>query len=729
MSRMRVDHLAYQRATNIAGLGFLLQVVFAAVLLVLGLALGDTGSVVASIWAVLGLFVWIGLLVVFNQHRLERLESLEADELLAAGGDVALFEGADGIGGVAARRLRMLYRWVLPLLSLVLAAALAIGGWLIISYLTDTRVGDADAVFEVSDHRGWLVAVDIAFGVIAFIFSRFLAGMAELPAWRNLRGGAGIMVGNAMVFLAVAIGVVFRFFELPGIIEGVAWGIPIFMIAVAIEIVLAIVLNVYRPRVASEYPRAAFDSRSLSLLSRPDSFVRSINEAVNYQFGFDITSSWGYQLVLRSGIWLAGLCVVSLLAMSTLVVVDGRQEGLRLRAGRIVSTSEGMVQSPGAFWKLPWPIEYASLHEVTEVRDLAVTPPEDGTSAYDNWSKPVPLENKAKDYQFIVRPSTLGQEAAVALVSDLEATDDDIVGASGWALVRARMTLMWRVRGVDDTSERGGGLLQYLDFGTDRRGRRQQLTDRERILKALSVAEATRYFATLSLDEVLTTDRGSLGESLHALIQAKLDALDAGIEIVSLNLPMVAPPKDAVQSFEDLPVAFQQHLRTTRDAERERANVLNSAVGNPVWLDPLVAAIDEVDAARAALADATVAEHAARESAVQEAVAKAEGIVRKGGGAAFQIIAAAERSRLVDMLDRRGQAARVRGQQAAWLAAPELFRQRSIMRLYAQYLPTMRKYVVGVDPSKLDLSVELRELASPNTVFSESLLDGTERQE
>jgi hypothetical protein len=34
-----------------------------------------------------------------------------------------------------------------------------------------------------------------------------------------------------------------------------------------------------------------------------------------------------------------------------------------------------------------------------------------------------------------------------------------------------------------------------------------------------------------------------------------------------------------------------------------------------------------------------------------------------------------------------------------------------------------------VDPAKLDLSVELRELASPNTVFSESLLDGTEREE
>ncbi|MBT5583107.1 MAG: hypothetical protein HOJ54_03780 [Phycisphaerae bacterium] len=720
---MRVDHLAYQRATNIAGLGFLLQAVFAGVLLVLGLALGDTGSVIASIWAMLGLVVWVGLLIVFNQHRLERLESLEADELLASGGEAALFEGADGIGGVAARRLRMLYRWVLPTLSLGLAVGLGVAGWLVLAYLTETRSGEADAVFEISIHRGWLIAIDIAFGIVAFIFSRFLAGMAEFSAWRNLRSGAGIMVGNALVCLAIAIAVVFSFFDIPGVIEGVAWGIPVFMFAVAIEIVLAIVLNAYRPRVAGEFPRAAFDSRTLSLLSRPDSFVRSINEAVNYQFGFDITSSWGYQLVLRSGVWLASLSIVSLLAMSTLVVVGGREEGLRLRAGRIIPSSEGDVQSPGAFWKLPWPIEYATLHDVTEVRSLPVTPAEDGISIYDDWSKPVKLKNKAKDYQFIVRPSQLGQEEASKLIDELDAADDGLVSNTGWAIVRARIVLGWRVKGEDDA------LLQYLDFGTDRKARRQQMTDRERILRSISIAEATRFFATLNLDDVLTSDRGNLGTMLEDRIQKRLDTLDAGIDVVNVSLPMVLPPADAVQSFEDLPVAVQQNLRTTRNAEREKTNVLNSAVGNPVFLEPLIEAVDAVESARLALSTADAADHDAAQKRLDEAVAAAEGVVRKGGGAAYQIIAAAERGKLVDMLARRGQAARVRGQQSAWVAAPQLFRQRSIMKLYAQYLPSMRKYVIGVDPSKLELNVELRELASPNTVFSESLLDGTEGQE
>ena len=409
--------------------------------------------------------------------------------------------------------------------------------------------------------------------------------------------------------------------------------------------------------------------------------------------------------------------------MSTLVVVGGREEGLRLRAGRIIPSSEGDVQSPGAFWKLPWPIEYATLHDVTEVRSLPVTPAEDGISIYDDWSKPVKLKNKAKDYQFIVRPSQLGQEEASKLIDELDAADDGLVSNTGWAIVRARIVLGWRVKGEDDA------LLQYLDFGTDRKARRQQMTDRERILRSISIAEATRFFATRNLDDVLTSDRGNLGTMLEDRIQKRLDTLDAGIDVVNVSLPMVLPPADAVQSFEDLPVAVQQNLRTTRNAEREKTNVLNSAVGNPVFLEPLIEAVDAVESARLALSTADAADHDAAQKRLDEAVAAAEGVVRKGGGAAYQIIAAAERGKLVDMLARRGQAARVRGQQSAWVAAPQLFRQRSIMKLYAQYLPSMRKYVIGVDPSKLELNVELRELASPNTVFSESLLDGTEGQE
>ena len=160
---MRVDHLAYQRATNVAALGFLIQAVVGTVLLVLGLAMADTATIVASIWSLIGLIVWVGLLIVFHQHRQERLEALEADELLQASGDTTLF---DGDAGVASRRLRLIYKWLLPLLSFMMAAALVIGGWQTIGYLNEIREANGTAVFEMTEQRGWLVAVSLSCAVV-----------------------------------------------------------------------------------------------------------------------------------------------------------------------------------------------------------------------------------------------------------------------------------------------------------------------------------------------------------------------------------------------------------------------------------------------------------------------------------------------------------------------------------------------------------------------------------
>jgi hypothetical protein len=104
----------------------------------------------------------------------------------------------------------------------------------------------------------------------------------------------------------------------------------------------------------------------LSLLAAPDSIVRSINEAVNYQFGFDITSSWGYQLVLRNFIRLFAIGATVVLALTTLVVVQPQEQAVRLRFGDRV----GSVYQGGPMAKLPWPVDTALVLDVNLVREL-----------------------------------------------------------------------------------------------------------------------------------------------------------------------------------------------------------------------------------------------------------------------------------------------------------------------------------------------------------------------
>ena len=80
---MRNDHFVYQQATRVAALGLFLQAAIALTLLIFGLNAKDTTFVFASFYVFIGILVWGGLVIVFHQHRLERIESLEADELAA----------------------------------------------------------------------------------------------------------------------------------------------------------------------------------------------------------------------------------------------------------------------------------------------------------------------------------------------------------------------------------------------------------------------------------------------------------------------------------------------------------------------------------------------------------------------------------------------------------------------------------------------------------------------
>ncbi len=701
---MRVDHLAYQRALHITTFGLLLQALVGAILLVFGLGVDDGPSQLAAIWCLIGLIPWIGLLVVFAQHRLERLEALEEDELSGSGA-TALFERSGEAVRPAARRLRLAYKWMLPGFSVAYAIGLIIAGWMAMNWL-----GSEDLVsLPLTEYRGWIEAILLSSSAVCFVCSRYLAGMAAQEVWRHLRAGAGQMVSVALVLGAMAVGVAFRFFDIDGVIETVSWAVPVLMFAAALEIVLSLVLNAYRPRRAGEFPRASFDSPSLSLLAQPGSVVRSINEAVNYQFGFDITSSWGYQLLLRSSLGLGGLAVLVLLCMSTVVVVGPRDQGLRLRSGAIVGDADAAVKGPGPFVKLPWPFESASLFDVTEVRTLAATPvPVDEPDYYD-WREPPEL-NELFDPAYVVRSSSLGDRGEAA--------------QEGHALVVPDVRIAWRVNGDE--------LLQYLHFVADERRPRQTVTQQQRVIQLVAKAEMTRMFSTMRLDQVLSTDRNQLGSMLRDAIQKRLDSVEAGIAIVAVEVPDVRPPKDVAIKFEGLPIAIQQRDQTVAAEERREVAMFTALVGDYDLVDKVLAAVDRVEDARTALEDvraddsATDAQLAAARAAVQQATHEAEALLRTGGGQAWQAIANAERDYWVGLMDQRVRASRIQGQSASWEAAPDLYRQRAIMEVYADMLPNLRKYIVGIDPDRLNLNVEMQEHASTNTIFSDTVSAGSD---
>jgi regulator of protease activity HflC (stomatin/prohibitin superfamily) len=695
---MRIDHQAYQRATGVAAAGLFAQLVIALLLLIFGKATNDTTAVVASAWAFSGLVVWLGLIVTFHQHRLERLESLELDSTSRVDDSGRLFSNDEA--RVARKRLGLMHAVLMPVLS-VLFAALLIGSavfirnWMNLEGDSNADVGD----FSVSSALGWQLAVAFSIALLSFIFSRFLAGMAVQPAWANLRGGAGVMVGNALVTLALGIGSVVEILrdqaQSQGVMRAIVWGIAVFMVVVASETLLNFLLNLYRPRRAGETPRPASDSRLLSLLAAPDSIVRSINEAVNYQFGFDITSSWGYQLLLRNFVKLSAILVLVVVALTTLVIVEPQEQGMRLRFGAPV----GEVYQGAPMVKLPWPIDAAVVEDVNRVRELPVGKPSD-TRKLDVivWGEETP-EVEVTGNLFLVgagaRDRSVSGQADGGVDGEAAATDQ-------FSVVEADIILQYRVRDRQ--------LDKYLEFSNDTRARRSQLGMRERALKAIALREVTRAMSVRSLDEVLSppTDK-PLVDVLAQAIQSAFDAADCGVEVVGLSIPRLRPPGREGGKFEELSIARQNGRRQLEDAQSTVNTNMSLIVGDVARANEVFQGIQELERLEQAAKGGDVSA-AAQANALR---ARLEQTVLDSRAQAASVISGARAMRWNALMDAQAIAQDVLGQAPAWSIDPALYRARRSMEALGESLASVRaKYILLPDAERVRLDVEMQETTS-----------------
>ena len=78
------DHLSYQRASTISAFGLAMQLALAVAMLVYGVLGGDYAATYGSIPMFFGVPIWIALLLVFHQHKLERLEAIETEAFRAS---------------------------------------------------------------------------------------------------------------------------------------------------------------------------------------------------------------------------------------------------------------------------------------------------------------------------------------------------------------------------------------------------------------------------------------------------------------------------------------------------------------------------------------------------------------------------------------------------------------------------------------------------------------------
>jgi len=649
---MKPDYLSYQRATGKSLLGLVIQLAMGLLLLLNGLFTRDDASITASLFILLGVPVWLCLAVLFDQHRRERIEAIEAESFAASdAASSSVFEQQGQTDRVAAQRLKLIYKVLIPVVSLVVGAALiGIGFW----RFTEGR--HQMATWQPPTARGWSIAFGVAVAFVGFLFARYISGMAKQKVWTNLRGGAGFAVGAALMGLTMPIAQVIDIMGPDVVLRYLILAFPVVLIALGAEIFLNFVLDLYRPRKAGEYPRPAFESRVLGFVAAPDRIAESIGEAINYQFGYDVSGSWFYRLLSRTVFRvLLPVAIVVLWAMSSLAVVRPHEKGMVLRFGKF----ERIIE-PGLNFKLPWPIETVEVpvytkkdaqgkviftsQTVTGVRsvDLGSMPPDP--------EKPVLWTNDHNaEVFFLVQPWSEA-EAGAGKTRDL-------------SILAAELPLHYAIDDVKTYEMLGPPEL------------------RDDLLKATAQRATMQYFATLSVTDLLSADRPKVRKELTRRIEEAFKALNpdgetgrsmgAGVKVLFVGMDDVHPPKETALQFEQVVGAEQKLHAKIATAQADATRTLVNAVGSVELAEKIVS---EIDALEKLTNEQGRTPTEAQKLAVAEQRVKVQGLIQQAGGRAASMIQVASADRWSKHMGERARLAAYQGQLGTYLAAPAVFK-------------------------------------------------------
>ncbi len=695
------DYLTYRKASSITIVGLVLQLLMTLAVFFYGRLSGDRAGSAAAVFLGTGLLAWGVLLLVFDQHRRERIEAMEAEQLAVSGASAAsAFENAGDDLRVAGRRLAFIYKWIVPGVAVLMGA---INIWVGVARMS--AWGADDRFVNFSRHPGWALAIGIALAVVGFVFARFVSGMAKVPAWANLRAGAAVSVAAALVGVVLAVG---GFLELALSIDRfLAWSpyiVAVGMIGFGAEIGLNLVLDVYRPRKPGELPRPAFDSRFLGLLAAPDRIAENVGEAVNYQFGIDVTSSWFYQLLSR---WIVVFVLIGVgigWLLTALVVVEPHERGLILTNG-VISTplysfgdqGDGDI-GPGLHIKWPWPFSTYETPVVvsgrgeTQVRtttgvrvlNLASNPPTPGTTPI-LWTE----SHTGAERLNIVQPERTPASAGDTTKSEGNNTVAEL------SLVAAEVPVQYVIRNVKLFD-------QFAAPG-----------QREQMLLQIGRRVVTQYLGELAIDEILAKSRTTMPIELKRRLDEAYGRLNdgqgAGIEILFVGLNGVHPPTKVAPSFERVISALQNRESLIEEAQKFQISQLTEVAGTVELAKQINARLIELERLRRRVGGEA--------PEFIEAELEVQRLLEKAGGEAGELILAAGADRWVRHMSERGRASLLQGQQEAYLAAPELYRSSMYFSALHDAMAQSRVYMTPAGLASLRVRLELQDKQVGTDVF------------
>lgn len=472
---------------------------------------------VSVVFLALGTLVAVVSWFQMRLEQSERLEKLELDEMARVHGESALFETRDAEVFPAQRSREQFERFFVPIFTVILCLVEAGGAYFLWKWLAGN--------VTVPSLRQPMAGMFIFFliSLVLFLLGRFSATYARLENQRLLRPGASYLLLNAVLCALVGGGIVGVQARFPKADWYVAHALCGLLALVGLETLVALVLEVYRPRVKGKVARPIYDSRLVGLLGQPEGLITTAAQAIDYQFGFKVSETWFYQFFERAILWLLPLQILLLILSTGLVIVEPGEQALLEHFGKPVVGRTPL--GPGPHFKWPWPIDqiYRFRTQQVQIFDVGFTPdPETENEPAVLWTAP-----HNKEENFLVANREPG--GGIAEQGGRRTPPVSLVTGSIPVLYEITNAVDWAYNNEDSPS----------------------------LLADLGTREVVRFLAGVDLTELMSSGRLQAAQTLADRIQATADAHGLGARIIEVGLQDLHPPLKVAPDYEKVVAATQ----------------------------------------------------------------------------------------------------------------------------------------------------------------------------
>lgn len=502
------------------------------VILLISLAAGVAAFAVARYTNALAamvsvMFLALGTLVAavsWFQMRLEeseQLEKLEFDELARTHGDSALFEAQEAEMFPAQRSREQFERYFVPVFTVILCL-LEVGG----AYFLWRWLSSSPATPNLRQPIAGMF-VFFLLALVLFLLGRFSTTYARLENQRLLRPSASYLLLNAVLSGVVGTGIIGVQARFPKADAYIAYALCGLLALVGVETLVALVLEMYRPRVKGKVGRPLYDGRLVGLLGQPEGLITTAAQAIDYQFGFKVSETWFYRFFERALLWLLPLQVFLLILSTGLVIIEPGEQALLEHFGKPVAGRA--VLDPGPHLKWPWPIDKIYRFRTEQVQSFEVGVKPEGEKETGRAVLWTVAHTKEAEDNFLVANR---EPTVVGATNQLASKRTPPV-----SLVTGSIPVLYQITNVEEWA--------YIN------------EDAPSLLQDLGTREIVRYLAGADLSDLMSAGRLQASQALAERIQAASDSHQLGARIIEVGLQDLHPPVKVAADYEKVVAATQ----------------------------------------------------------------------------------------------------------------------------------------------------------------------------